>query len=344
MSFVFADPPNQLIGPDGKPFFGDYAGPILNLNLQDYPYQQLRRPPWTFSKKLAAWLLKKWQFVGVLDEGFVFGEAVIDLQYVGATFAYLYDRQTAEMVGVTAQAPLAKGVQFSPSAVEGVSRFQSGGKLIELNNDLDQGWRKARIEFGDKLSGSVKYREDAQGVSIVSRLSVRGFGYTYKVVGLPAEGELTAKGKKYPLSKNALALLDWSVATPLRETYWNWAAATGRDGKGRLIGLNFSCGINETGHTENVFWVDGRPEKVDVVSFDYDWNDVHNPWHITSMDGKVDLTFHPEGERLEDTNLLIAASCLHQPFGRFEGILKSASGAHEVNTLYGFAEEHYAKW
>ena len=137
MSFVFLDPPVNLIGPDGRPRFGVYGGPIAQLNCQDFAYKQLRRTPWTLSRKAAGWLLKKWQFVGVLDEGFVFGSAVIDLQYIGATFSYLYDRRTGEMTGVNAQAPLARGVQFSPSAVAGVSRYQSGAQLVEFDNHLD---------------------------------------------------------------------------------------------------------------------------------------------------------------------------------------------------------------
>ena len=343
MSFVFAAAPSRLIAPDGKPCFGVYAGPIPDLNVQDYAFRNLRRPPWTLVDKTARMLLKKWQFVGVLDEGFVFGSAVIDLQYVGATFSYLYDKQSGQMVGHTAQAPLAKGVQFSPSAIAGDSFYRAGGKSLELGNTLNDGWRTAKLDCGSQLKADVRYHENATGASIVTRLGVRGFGYTYKIVGLPAEGEVVANGKTYPLSKNAVALLDWSVATAQRETYWNWAAAAGTDTKGNRIALNLSCGINETGHTENVFWVNGQPEKPDVVSFDYDWNDLHAPWRIRSMDERVDLTFHPEGERLEDTNLLVVASILHQPFGRFEGTLKTDRETHQVS-LYGFAEEHYAKW
>lgn len=36
------------------------------------------------------------------------------------------------------------------------------------------------------------------------------------------------------------------------------------------VGLNLSCGVNETSFTENCYWLDGELLKVDSVRFDFD--------------------------------------------------------------------------
>jgi hypothetical protein len=42
-----------------------------------------------------------------------------------------------------------------------------------------------------------------------------------------------------------------------RETFWNWACLSG-EVQGQRVGLNLSCGVNETSFTENCFWLDGE--------------------------------------------------------------------------------------
>jgi hypothetical protein len=171
-----------------------------------------------------------------------------------------------------------------------------------------------------------------------------GFNYCYKSVAMPAEGVVIVGDKEHQLSKNALALLDWSTGTPPRETIWNWCSAAGRDAKGRTLGVNFGCGLNEYSFHENTIWLDGQPHMLDGVDFAYDPKDVlGKPWRLTTADGGADLTFHPDNERYEFVYFGVVASRLHQPFGRLEGKLRF--GKETVNAeLYGFCEEHYAKW
>jgi len=343
MSFTFAEPPAQLIGANGRPLFGVYAGPIANVNMEDFPYKELRRFPFSISAGAAAWLAKKWQFVGVVDKDFVLGAAVVHINYIGTAFAYAYDRATKQLHEINLKAPLCKGVQFSDSSISGTSSFR-GKHQVVLDNAFTDNKRSVLIQHGDKLAADITYQETGTGVTTVSRTGVYGFNHCYKVVAMPATGTVTYGGQTRQLSPDALALLDWSSGTPARETYWNWACGMGPDADGTILGLNFACGMNETMYTENAVWVDGQPEKVDVISFDYDLHNVLTPWHVTSMDGKVDLTFHPDAERYEDQNYGLVTSRLHQPFGRFEGTIKTGKKTYKVENIYGFCEEHYAKW
>ena len=113
---------------------------------------------------------------------------------------------------------------------------------------------------------------------------------------------------------------------------------------GRRLGINLVSGVNDRGFTENVYWVDGKPIKVDVVDFEYDSDAIlATPWRIRSNDGRVDLSFRADSERAENINLGVVMSRFHQPFGRYEGRLEIDGFMQDVS-LYGMVEEHQARW
>ncbi len=113
---------------------------------------------------------------------------------------------------------------------------------------------------------------------------------------------------------------------------------------GRLFGMNFSCGVNETEATENVFWIDGEQVKVDNVKFSRP-SGGNNGWHLTSADGRVDLRFKPVSSRREHLNAWIVTSKFTQFLGLFSGRLAHPqSGDLLLDNCPGWAEDHYAKW
>ena len=130
-----------------------------------------------------------------------------------------------------------------------------------------------------------------------------------------------------------------------RETFWNWGCLAGRAADGRVVGMNVSCGVNETSFTENCFWVDGGLHKIDTVHFDYDRGDLEKPWRLASYDGRMRLEFRPEGRHAEKVNAGLLATNFVQLFGRYQGWFEIAPGERiAVDGLMGYAERHYAKW
>lgn len=336
-------PPAQLFDAAGHPNYGNFAGPIGDLNYRQFDFKALERWPWTMTDSLAIKLLKHWEFVGVIDEDLVLGGAVVHLNYVGTGFAYVYDRKSGEIVEKNLKMPLARGTTFSPSAVDGASEIRHGDQFIRLDNTCRDGRRHIELRCGE-LAAEIYYREVGTGVTTVTHQSLVGFGHTYKFIGLPAEGRVVVRGRETQLSPKAKAILDWSCATPPRQTVWNWAAATGTDQKGRSVGINFSTGLIAAGFTENTVWLNGKPQMINAIHFAYDRNDiVGKPWRVGTAAGDVDLTFQPERERHEFVNFGVVKSKFHQPFGRFSGTIDLGREKAEVD-LYGFCEEHFAKW
>jgi hypothetical protein len=139
--------------------------------------------------------------------------------------------------------------------------------------------------------------------------------------------------------------MDWTAGFMRRHTFWNWAATAFTLPDGRSFGLNLSCGVNETGFTENAFWLDGILTKVDTVHFDFKSRNLYEPWHIVSYDQKVDLIFYPKAHRGESVNALFVKSKFSQLMGTFSGALRTGGGETIVlEACPGWAEDHYAKW
>ena len=130
-----------------------------------------------------------------------------------------------------------------------------------------------------------------------------------------------------------------------RHTFWNWGCLAGRTADGRVVGLNVSCGVNETSFTENCFWIDGRLHKLDTVHFDYDRRNLLAPWRLTSFDGRLALDFAPESRHAERQNVGLLAADFHQLVGRSHGRLDTPAGERvAINGLLGYAEHHSARW
>jgi hypothetical protein len=155
---------------------------------------------------------------------------------------------------------------------------------------------------------------------------------THKTSCLLASGTAVAGGTTFEFDGYGAAL-DHTSGLLARDTRWRWASAAGRG-----IGLNLVEGFN--GPVENAVWVDGRIQPVGEAEFRFDAEDPLAPWSIRTPDGAVDLTFAPEGVRVENKNLVFAVSRYVQPIGTFTG---TACGVR-VEGLPGVTEDHHARW
>jgi hypothetical protein len=335
--------PDGLIGLSGLPAFGVYCGAVRRLNLDDFDFTSIRRGLASRIRPLARLYLKRWHYVGVVHPNFILGAACVDLSYMGNVFVYLFDRRTRELYPFESLLAPSKGLQLAESAASGTTRARVSG--LEVTFDQDRTPHTVRIRARDRLLADVSLHcSRLSPLSCITRIGLGGFNYTHKLAGIPAEGEVEIDGRRFN-AEGSWAVVDFTAGVPARETFWNWASGGGRSESGRIFGINLAAGINETGFTENAFWLDGRMHKVDAAHFDYDRRDLmRRPWRITSSDGKIDLTFAPEGRRAAKVHALVVASAFQQPFGSFSGVLRAEQAEERIAEGYGFVEEHYARW
>lgn len=338
--------PDALINEQGAPQFGVYYRPIETINLTDFDYRKVAPFPMNLSTATSRGAIKRWQYMGFASSQVVVGMAVVDIGYAHTAFIYIYNRVSGKLHDMSYIDPLRRKATLSESSLVGVSQFVSGKKVLRMDNHSGMTARSVFAHIPETLRLEIETDEAAMTpLCAVTRDGLNGYNYCHKAAGFPIKGFVEIHGERFEFNgDDSHGALDWTAGCLGRNTFWNWASGGGRLKDGRRLGINLVSGVNERPVTENVFWVHGKPIKVDVVNFDYDRDAIlTKPWRIRSNDGRVDLSFQADSERTEDINLGLVISRFHQPFGQFEGRLE-IDGLMQDVSLYGMVEEHQARW
>ena len=339
-------PPQRLVDPRGDVTLGVFDAPVAEVNAQDFALRTpLGRPAGALARRFG---FNQFQFFGVVSDALMLGCAIIDIKLLSGAFIYFFDPRTGELIERSFRLPLSFGLSQVRTPGEGTTTFTVGKNRFEMGNRPEARQRTLKVELASGEGVSLTLDEGdppIQPMCICTRAGLRGWVYAQKTAGVAASGVARFGGKEVDLAAvGATGHHDWSAGYMRRETWWNWACISGRLPDGRRVGLNVSCGVNESSYTESCFWVEGALVKVDAVAFEYDGQDLRKPWRIRSNDGLVDLTFHPLGSHGERVDAWIVASSFEQLFGRFEGRLGAGGDAVVVDGLLGYAEEHFARW
>lgn len=326
----------KLIRDDGTLPFGYHDGPVGELNFLDFDLKS------AFGSKRSNLYKRikfnRFNFVGFMAEDFMAGVAVVNLGLIKNGFAYHFDRNTGELTEASVLTPIRAKVRPTPDTP--LSNINTSSLSISIS---EAGVKCNTKQFSLEVDFTAPHPNPLR---VLSRTGYRGWTYTDKRSPVPIKGSMTVNGNLREIeSPDVLALTDWSAGYMRRETFWSWAASAATLADGRTFGMNLAAGVNETGFTENMIWIDGAPIHIGPVHFDYKENDTTSPWHITSMDGIVDLTFTPEGFRDEKVNAVFMGSLFTQLCGSFTGTV-TPPGAPPVTITKapGFCEDHFARW
>ncbi|MEW6079957.1 MAG: DUF2804 domain-containing protein [Thermodesulfobacteriota bacterium] len=328
----------KLVDPYGRIDFGLIDEPVDLINHMDFPLATpsgRRRP--VFLRKM---LFKQFSFAGINCPELMIGVAVVDLKYAANAFFYVFDKADGSLKE-RKSTTLPFAASISPRPDKGQEAiFQSSGLRIRIACD------RVQVKCREAELDAVLNRDQTSPLRICTRTGYNGWTYTQKTAPISVSGALAINGKTFHLSAaDSTAITDWSAGYFRRQTFWNWAAATAILPGGRRFGMNFSCGVNETEATENVFWIDGRRIKVDNVKFRRNPRSWDDPWRITSADGRVSLSFAPASFRQEHLNAWLVASRFTQFLGFFSGRLTDPeTGDIRLEKCPGWAEDHYARW
>lgn len=330
---------------------GVFRTPFRNLNLLEADiFGKDRRIPRIF-KDLR---LKEWQHFGIISRDFYFGFALVDSKYLGNFFCYFFDRDSGKLVEYDCLAPPGR-IKTSRELWNDDCRFRYRGYKVEIENRLDAGFHRTRVEIQGKgkkpgIRAELEVLEDLEKIEpliVVSPIRPNRPLYTHKVA-CPVRGEVKVSGEVHTLDESQdIALIDVQKTFYPYHTFWKWATCAGYDKEGRLIALNLCQNFIEDDETynENCLWVDGKISYLGAARFKYDEGDVLRPWHIETTDGNCKLEMKPKGERCGKVNLGLLMSNFHQPFGTFSGNVVDSDGkSYEINDLFGLVEHHLARF
>lgn len=327
---VLENAPHAPHGPQGAPLYGTYQGVCSTTSLDQVAARaQLGRARQLFARK-------RWQWFGAFGQEVAVGGALVDLGYAAQVFCWVFDRSSGVMLADVSHTLPSSSMFVTQATTSGVlarcKLFSSSLQITRHGHVTHVSGKLREIELALNLDDGP-----TTPMTAICPLPGGRTNLTQKQAGLRASGWVRVDGQQLELGDEGVGLLDYSHGLLERSTSWLWGIGAGVREDGARVGFNFIEGFNAG--FENVVWIDGEPRGVREVSFSFDERDPAKPWTITDSAGLIDLCLTPEGVRIEDIDLGLAASNYEQPLGRWTGRIGDAS----ISAL-GVAERHFAKW
>jgi len=343
------DTPSRLVD-DGRVHFGIFKTPFREINLLEADIHGLGG---LIPRGIRNFRLKEWQHYGIISRDHFFGLAVVNAKMMSVSWFYMFDRSSGNLIEHKRNAGTGS-VALARELWNDQCSFLTKGYSVEILNQLEEGRHTIDLSIeASKAKPSVKaeltIREDlskVQPLIAVLRLKPNRPLYTHKVP-CPIEGRVRFGETEVTLDPATdFALLDIHKSFYPYRTHWKWATFAGRDDHGNLIGANLTQNIinDDRDNNENAIWAGNSLSLLREARFEIPGRTT-DPWTIQTGDGRVDLTFTPQGERSEVINLGLFVSAYHQPFGIFQGTLVDESGeARNIDGIFGIAEDHRVTW
>ena len=312
------------------------TGPLLDEQGRLREPGYALRPPFDYDhERIAAspMRIKDWDYYLVNDDEYAVALTFSDLGYIGLISASVMDlvnntfKTTSELVIM----PLGK-MGLPTSSDEGDISWENGRCRVNFSHTSD----------GRRLSFYMKNFDDDEELEVevlldqVPRDSLvictpwleneKAFYYNRKILGMRARGGFRRGGLFHEFApEDSLGLLDWGRGVWTYDNVWYWAAAQGHQ-DGHVVALNLGYGFGDTSAaSENMLFVDGIAHKLARVDFGIPQNDdgtyrYLEPWHMTDNEGRLDLTFSPRIDRVDDIAVMgVVKSVQHQVFGTLDG-------------------------
>ena len=176
-------------------------------------------------------------------------------------------------------------------------------------------------------------------LSVSSTLAPGGRIYTDKAI-FPAEGAIRLGEETFRFDgARDLAILDEHKSMFPYRTSWLWGTF-GLRTAGGLAGANFAGRASAPGaEEESCIWLPGRCEPLADITFEPESADPLAPWRIRSADGRLDVTFEPDGRKDVRHQLVLFGIDYFQLFGRYRGMLAGTA----LDGVHGVCESMHAR-
>ena len=332
--------PERLMNTEGQPIYGHFDGAVADLAVKQFNYfNEMDKLHSSFSKYVD---FKQFQFINITTPRYIIGVAIADIRYVGSSFCYLYDIDNNRLSETQTLKPFSWGMSVAGSPMEGTSHIKHGKGVIEFSIK-DGLWALSMATKDIQADLTLTPPVLSLPMSLCTPTGYSGWTYTQKHNGLKVSGNLTIKNEPQPLNY-ALGGYDFSAGYMRRETSWRWASINAQVEHG-VLGLNLAAGVNETGATENVLWVNGERHFMPAIKFDFNRHVSNDNWQLSGGDGQIDLIFKSLNCRSEKMNFGFIKSNFRQYIGYFSGHVKDNNGRiHILRNQLGLTEDHFAKW
>ena len=292
--------------------------------------------------------LKEWDFYQIQNETYCLQITIGHVSYVGSVSLMLFALNGSTKIVAEHLIPLPfNRLHMPPSAEQGdvsytckdfevAFRHQDGGRHLtahstssKYNFEVDL----LLIEPQNSLIISTPFYETNE------------FYFNHKIGGMNTKGRVRFGEIDIDFSdKYSFGLLDWGRGVWPFKHEWYWGAACTRKEDYNLT-LNIGWGFgNTSAASENIFFVDGNPHKLDQVYLDH-FDLAAKEWHFSESMGRLSLSFKPLYNRITENKVVWIDNHCDQVFGVFTGTLIGEDGiVHTVTDMYGFFEHARNQW
>ncbi|MDR3248869.1 MAG: DUF2804 domain-containing protein [Treponema sp.] len=266
--------------------------------------------------------------------------------YMGMSVVSLKDKKRSTQFHLK---PFTLGGYYLPAdSGSGSIKLTQGKSRLDFVA-MDEGVRIIRADFPRfghhrSLRGELVLFEAPASESLVTHMPWRreksSFRYSRRSPWYFVEGVVQFGSSELVFTRgNAWGIFDWNRGVRPRSDVRFWAAACGMR---RSKQVSFSVGYGSADSaqgTENAFFVNGKIHKLDQVTFHINPSNWLLPWRFTSNDGRLEMSFTPNQERVERTGLVFFSMTRRQVCGSFSGKVTLDDGTDlEFRELTGFAE------
>ncbi|MBE7635324.1 DUF2804 family protein [Sneathiella sp. P13V-1] len=336
----------KFVRADGSVPYGHFQQEIGEINFEEFA---LRDP---FRRKLPASEKERrfvhFHFMGFTSDRFIAGCSLSYTSVQKTVFFYLFDRETGKMIKNGCRIGQNDLCEISLNPDNGTSQISGNGMDVafKIIPEINTRSLEVIIENGPTLSFDIQNKSaQPNTLRVCTPTGPNGWTYCQKIAGAEPTGTLQMDGVSYNLSSlNASAHYDFTAGFLRQDTFWNWACITGFDEGGNHIGLNLSNGVNETGHSENVLWINGEMIPLGQAEFSYNLDNLKENWKISTNDNRVNLNFACEGLYTAYATEGSAPCDFSQLFGIFSGEISLPNNKITLTAIPGFCERQYALW
>ena len=323
----------------------------------DYDHSRIAAPPYR---------IKDWDYYLVNDDHYAVALTFSDLGYIGLVSASVLDFTTSTYTTTSELVVLPMGRMGLPTSSD-TGNVTWSNKRASVSFCHLPGADNKEGSAGRRLSFTMANFEGDADLEVellldrVPRDSMvictpwaedkNAFYYNRKIVGMRARGGFRCGSNFHEFASDALGLLDWGRGVWTYDNVWYWGVAQGYQ-DGHVIGLNLGYGFGDTSAaSENMAFVDGIAHKLGRVDFGIPRKaggayDYLRRWHITDDEGRLDLTFVPQMDRIDDIDVAgVVSSQQHQVFGTFSGTVGLDDGSVlKITRLRGSAEHIHNRY
>jgi len=269
-----------------------------------------------------------------------------DAKYMATGELYLYDRGSAAMSDYIANRLLPYG-GLPANLLQNRCTYAAGGLRLGYDFGADEVLISIDID-GASSNPPVKARltldvRRASPPLVVSALLPGGKMYTNKII-YPASGTIVWGERRYEFDPaRDFAILDEHKSHLPYHTDWDWGTFA-MPVDGHIVGANLANRPEEPGQQEeSCIWTPDAALELSDITFTQTGDD-DAPWKMVSADGRVDVTFTPQGHKGQTLNLGVVAMDYAQWFGHYNGTIGDGKQVWPVENVPGVCERMHARF